>query len=127
MSDIEARFALTAERRAIFHRFEAWTQHMHLAGCRTIYLDGSFITNKVEPGDYDACFDPSGIDGSKLDPCLLFRSISDPDTVKQKYGGDIRIDYALPAGTILRYVQFFQSDSRQGGRRKGIVKVKSEP
>ncbi|EDX70939.1 hypothetical protein MC7420_8190 [Coleofasciculus chthonoplastes PCC 7420] len=33
----------------------AMTQ-LKAAGCRTIYIDGSFITSKPNPGDFDAAY-----------------------------------------------------------------------
>ena len=36
-----------------------------------MYLDGSFVTAKEFPSDFDGCWDPDGVDGAKLDPVLL--------------------------------------------------------
>lgn len=33
------------------------------AGCRRIWVNGSFVTAKDEPGDFDACWDTDGVDG----------------------------------------------------------------
>ena len=41
------------------------------AGCRTAYVDGSFVTIKAIPNDYDACWDEDGVDPVLLDPVLL--------------------------------------------------------
>ena len=41
------------------------------ASCQTGYLDGSFVSSKLEPGDFDACWDEKGVDLDKLDPVLL--------------------------------------------------------
>lgn len=30
---------------------------LKLARCRTVYVDGSFVTAKPAPGDFDACWD----------------------------------------------------------------------
>ena len=38
------------------------------AGCSSLYLDGSFVTEKPELGDFDACWDPVGGDRRHLDP-----------------------------------------------------------
>ena len=40
------------------------------AGCTAAIVDGSFVSNKEEPGDYDLAFDPVGVDGSLVDPVL---------------------------------------------------------
>jgi len=38
------------------------------AGCRLVYLDGSFVTRKEHPGDFDACWDVQNVDDTSLDP-----------------------------------------------------------
>ncbi len=32
------------------------------AGCRTAYVDGSFVTAKELPNDFDACWEEVGLD-----------------------------------------------------------------
>ena len=41
------------------------------AGCQTVYLNGSFVTSKGIPNDYDACWEEAGVDPTALDPVLL--------------------------------------------------------
>ena len=41
------------------------------AGCRRAWIDGSFVTGKLHPGDIDSCYDPIGVDRAKLHPALL--------------------------------------------------------
>jgi hypothetical protein len=36
------------------------------AGCKRVYLNGSFVTSKDEPGDFDACWDPTGVDFERI-------------------------------------------------------------
>ena len=38
------------------------------AGVRKLYLDGSFISNKIDPDDIDGCWSMIGVNSSKLDP-----------------------------------------------------------
>lgn len=35
---------------------------LQAAGCRTIYINGSFVTLKPDPGDFDACWDREDVD-----------------------------------------------------------------
>ena len=46
-------------------------QSLKNAGCRTVYIDGSFVTDKEIPGDFDACWEEAWVDPLKLDPVLL--------------------------------------------------------
>ena len=36
-----------------------------------MYLDGSFVTSKQVPNDFDACWDEIGVNMSLIDPVLL--------------------------------------------------------
>ena len=55
----------------------AMTQ-LKAAGARTIYINGSFVTSKETPNDFDACYDRETVDReylkSMLLDCLLLRS-----------------------------------------------------
>lgn len=42
-----------------------------VAGCVRAYIDGSFVTVKEEPGDFDACWDAEGVDFDLVDERLL--------------------------------------------------------
>jgi len=44
---------------------------LNRAGCSTVYIDGSFVTVKLEPGDYDACWDIDGVNVEALDAVFL--------------------------------------------------------
>ena len=46
-------------------------ENLKAAGCRTVYVDGSFVTSKELPNDYDACWEEAGVDPETLDPVLL--------------------------------------------------------
>lgn len=37
-------------------------EQLKAAGCQTIYIDGSFITTKSNPGDFDACWNSDRVD-----------------------------------------------------------------
>ena len=56
-------------------------ENLKRAGCRTVYVNGSFVTNKYVPNDYDACWEEAGVEPEALDPVLL---TFDPGRVTQK-------------------------------------------
>ena len=37
-------------------------EQLKAGGCRTIYINGSFVTIKPDPGDFDACWDSEDVD-----------------------------------------------------------------
>lgn len=120
--EIEARFGGRGRRRKVFEDLLVWLRHMKAAGCRTVYINGSFVTAKEFPNDFDACFDPAGVDKARLDPVLLERTDAGLELIKARYGGDIRVDRETPPGSISPYLRFFMRDGRSGVE-KGIIVV----
>ena len=91
------------------------------AGCQTIYIDGSYVTLKDFPEDYDACWDINGVDGNLIDPILL-KFDDGRRAMKIKYKGDI-FPAQLKEGSSSRiFLDFFQID-KDTGNPKGIVKL----
>lgn len=68
---VATALATNAWRCELFEGLVLACGKLRLAGCPTIYLDGSYVTGKPRPGDFDACWDPSGVDPAKLDPVFL--------------------------------------------------------
>jgi len=92
-----------------------------LAGCMTVYLDGSFVAGKPNPGDFDACWDTAGVDDSRLDPVLLDFS-NRRRAQKQKFRGEL-FPASAPAAPGSAFIEFFQTDSHTG-RKKGILRIR---
>ncbi|AMY70698.1 DUF6932 family protein [Frigidibacter mobilis] len=121
LAEVELRFASNPKRRVQFKGLVAALTGLRGAGCRRAFLDGSFVTAKPHPGDFDACWDPTGVDGALLDPVLLTFD-NNRAAQKVKYQGEL-FPSAIPAdraGTI--FIEFFQVD-RFTGARKGIVAI----
>ncbi len=89
------------------------------AGCTQAIVDGSFVTSKPDPSDYDLAFDPIGVNAILMDP-ILRRHDDGRRAMKAKYFGDIFPWGWIACGTTgLIYQEFFQSD--RSGIRKGVV------
>lgn len=115
------RFGTTPYRRRLVEGLRDALRSLAVAGCRTAYIDGSFVTVKEMPGDFDGCWDPEGVDGGLLDPVLLDFS-NRRAAQKTKYGGELFPSVALadPAGNT--FLEFFQID-KMTGEAKGIVAI----
>ena len=94
-------------------------ENLKSAGCLTVYVNGSFVTNKEVPNDFDACWEEAGVDPAVLDPVLL---TFDPGRVTQKakYLGELFPVSAIASGDGFSFLEFFQTD-KETGRRKGII------
>ena len=96
-------------------------ENLRVAGCRTVYLNGSFVTSKTHPNDYDACWEETGVDPVALDSVLLTFD-SGRATQKARYLGEL-----FPASIIadidgLSFLEFFQTD-KETGKPKGIIAI----
>lgn len=120
MREIEACFAISDHRKHLFHGLQEGVRVLRNAGCRIILLDGSFITEKPSPKDYDACWDPRGVDTAKLDPVFLdFSNMRKKQ--RERYHGEFFPTCALADG-INFFSDFFQID-RHTGKLKGIIRI----
>src|SRR5690349_2328291 len=74
LSEIEARFGTNEHRRRLLSGLKKGIQLLCLVGCRQLFIDGSFVTVKEIPADYDVCWATEGVDLTKLrslEPALL--------------------------------------------------------
>ena len=119
-SEFQATFTWTQKRAWLCGGLYRALNNLKGAGCTRVLIDGSFVTNIDEPGDYDAAFDPSGVAGLYLDPVLI-RHSDGRRAMNAKYFGDIFPwgHQAVLNGPIYR--EFFQTD--RNGVAKGIVEI----
>ena len=96
-------------------------ENLKRAGCRTVYVNGSFVTNKYVPNDYDACWEEAGVEPETLDSVLL---TFDPGRVTQKakYLGELFPASIIADSDGLSFLDFFQTD-KDTGTPKGIVAI----
>lgn len=117
LDEVRRRFAITPHRLELFEGLKRLAIHLKDAGCQTLYLDGSFVTNKEQPGDYDAIWDPVGVT-NKIDLDLLSRNKIEER--KKKYLGDVFVH--IPELNGFPHLEHFQKD-RDDDSAKGIIKV----
>ena len=91
------------------------------AGCQATYVNGSFVTRKEVPGDFDACWEEVGVDPTVLDPVLLTFE-NGRAAQKAKYLGELFPVSAIASADGFSFLEFFQTD-KETGRRKGIVEL----
>src|SRR3546814_15429164 len=68
IEEIEKRFATNERRRSLFKGITEVAETLRRAGCRVMFLDGSFVTDKELPEDFDGCWDAHGVNATALDP-----------------------------------------------------------
>lgn len=115
-----ARFGTSPRRLTLLAGLRAALDLLRDAGCLSVYVDGSFVTNKAQPGDFDACWDINGVDAARLD--VVFLTFDNGRAAqKARFGGEF-FPAQLPEGASGRqFIDFFQTD--RNGQPKGIVQI----
>lgn len=121
--DFVARFGIGSHRTRLVEGLYRAAVSLRNAGSEALYIGGSLVTTAEQPGDFDGCWDPVGVDPEKLDPVLLDFT-GGRRAQKVKYGGELfpssfRAELQPPFRTFL---EFFQSD-KTTGLPKGVVAI----
>ena len=120
-NELVNRFGYTSWRARLLSGLRAALENLRGAGCRTVYIDGSFVTSKEVPNDFDACWEEYGVDPAYLDGVLLTFDVGRA-TQKAKYMGELFPASAIEGASGLSFSEFFQTDMATG-RSKGIVSI----
>lgn len=118
--EVVDRFGWNPRRRQLLDGLGEAIAALAGAGCQRIWLNGSFVTAKEEPADFDGCWDPEGVDLDALDPVLL--DMSDHRAAqKARFGGEL-LPNVVETASGLSFVEFFQNE--RDTSRKGIVMIR---
>lgn len=118
-TEIEARFGQSPHRYQLLKGFLEAIKALRTAGCREVYLDGSFVTAKIAPNDFDACWNTAGVDPARLDPVFLDFS-NRRARQKVRFQGELFPANVAADASGKTFLEFFQLD-KQTGNPKGIV------
>lgn len=117
--ELDTAFGLTPHREKLLGGLRRALELLAAAGCRVAYIDGSFVTAKEIPNDFDACWDPANVDPDLLDPVFL-NFDNRRAAQKVRFGGEL-FPSSFPANTAGQfYLDFLQVD-KDTGDPKGIV------
>ena len=124
-SEFVARFGTNSRRRQLLDGLRAALDTLAQAGCRRVWVNGSFVTAKDQPGDFDACWDTGGVDREALDPIIL--DLTDKRAAQRaRYGGALwPADLVVESGNTI--LADFQRDYLGQHRPKGIVVLSLAP
>jgi len=118
--ELVERFGTNERRREILAGLLRALQALKAAGCPRAFIDGSFVTSKEVPGDFDGCWDDDGVDFDALDPVLLNFN-GHREAQKAKFEGELFIATTRADELGTRFLDFFQLD--RDGRSKGIILI----
>jgi len=73
-AEVVSRFGTNPHRRALLAGMRRAFLSLAEAGCARVYLGGSFVTAKAEPGDWDGCYEAAGVDFFRLEKVIVRRN-----------------------------------------------------
>lgn len=123
LDEFELEFGYNSRREELIRGLKTAMEWLKACGCTKIYVDGSFVTKKEIPGDFDACWDYTGVDIVMLQSQypLLLDFENSRENQKRQLKGEL-FPAQIPAdehSTI--FVDFFQRD--RDGKAKGIIQI----
>jgi hypothetical protein len=122
MEEVKDRFANNMKRRMLFTGLEKGIAAFAKAGCSQIFLDGSYVTSKSDPNDYDVCWDEIGVQEEILDP-IFFIFDNKREAQKNKYLGEYFPMNSPATSAGIKFIDFFQIE-KHTGLPKGILNIK---
>jgi hypothetical protein len=120
LPEVASTFATNAKRRSLYEGLLLAAIALRVAGCGKLYLDGSYVTAKTVPDDYDGCWDPAGMNPAKLDPVFLDFT-NKRQAMKNKFGGEF-FPASAPNTPTQTFFDFFQIE-KFTGQPKGILLI----
>ena len=106
--DLEKRLRFSTRRRDLVRGLLRGLLDLRGAGCRRVFVDGSFATATRNPNDIDVAWDPTGVDPALLDP-TFFQFDNRRAAQKAKWGCEFFPSIAAAAPGGITYVEFFKS------------------
>jgi len=101
------RFGMSVRRKELLVGIAAALHLLREAGCPRVFVGGSFVTAKSEPGDFDIAWDMMAVDVDALDPVFLDFE-NERAAQKQRFGGEFFPAQLIEGATGRSFLQFFQ-------------------
>jgi hypothetical protein len=115
--EIVKRFGSNQRRRKLLRGLKEALDLLKRAGCRHVYIDGSFVTARRLPNDIDVCWDIDGVDAISLDS-VFFDFDDGRAAQKARFGAEF-----FPAQAPQRlktFLDFFQMIKKLESRRASL-------
>lgn len=120
--EFEERYASSMIRRTQLKGMKKALIEFKKAGCSRIYIDGSFVTNKKNPGDFDALYELDELMPDRIDEVLIDASPEGRKKQKKHYEGEFFPASAKAARYGDRFLDYFQKDKKTK-QPKGIIRI----
>jgi len=119
--EIQRRYGYNELRRNLLDGLHIALLSLKSAGCKTVYLNGSFVSQKIFPGDFDCVWDVSFVDPRRLQ--RIFQESSERQKIT--FRGEFYPTSSSEGMSGQPFLDFFQTD-KETLARKGIIMIKLE-
>lgn len=123
-AELVTAFGTNPHRQRLLLGLRSVLLRLYSAGCGTVYLDGSFVTAKDVPNDFDGAWDMHNVDLirlRRLEP-TLFDFSAGRAAQKRRFMGELFPANSQEESTGRTFLDFFQVD-RETGASKGIIAI----
>lgn len=110
------RYGYSSHRIKLISGLKLGISNLKDVGCKVIYIDGSFITSKERPNDFDVCYEESDINSSLL-------KVKYPELIDFKNKRKSQKDKYFGEFFPMDLFDFFQRD-KITNELKGIIGIK---
>ena len=96
---------------------------LHEAGCRVVFVDGSFVTRERYPKDFDVCYEEDGLDLEVLHPVI--KDVSLRRAAQKRFFAGEALPFKFPFDRSGRTVREAFAGTREG-EAEGLVRLELE-
>jgi hypothetical protein len=119
--EVASRFGRgSARRRALMRRVREWLLLARAVGARRFVLDGSFVTEKQEPGDLDAVLWLPG-EFEEMYDAQVDEAVQLYEMLVEGSSGELFGVFSQSRWE--EWIAFFSQTRELDGRRKGLVEI----
>lgn len=117
-------FGYTSHRKQLIEGLKMALNILKKYGCERVYIDGSFVTKKLVPGDWDGCYVCIGMNESKMrkeEP--VFHNMAPPrQKQKDRFKGEMMPSDLIVGPNDQTILDYFKFDNREN-IEKGIIEL----
>jgi hypothetical protein len=121
LAEVYVRYVINPTRALLFEGLKKGLENLFISGCQQVFLDGSYVTAKPIPNDYEVCWDVEYVDPRLLDP-VFFDFDNGRYNQKKKFLGEYFPAMLIEGVSGKPFLDFFQTD-KDTGKQKGIVRL----
>lgn len=119
-AELVARYSANEHRELLTRGLKLALLALKAANVHTAYVNGSFVSSKDAPRDYDACWEMEGVIPELLDPVLL--ELDNRLIQKAKFRGELFPTDSRDKNAKQSFLRYFQYD-KETKLPKGIVAI----